>query len=84
MSALNGINDRVRRSMCLTWGADQGERMEARISEDDWNEVMKVLNFYANHNHWMSLGEDGPQKLLVANGDTSSVEGWAMAEGVRQ
>lgn len=74
MTALAEIQDRVRNSMCLTWGADQGERMEARISEADWNEVVKVLEFYAKHEHWISIGEDGPQTVLVAHGDVQGVE----------
>ena len=84
MSALNEINDRVRRSICPTWSFDGGERMEGRISEEDWNRVMLVLNFYADHHHWMSQSETGPHKLLVANGDVPGVDGWAMAEGVQQ
>jgi len=55
--------------------------MEARISEADWNEVVKVLEFYAKHEHWISIGEDGPQTVLVAHGDVQGVDGWAMAEG---
>lgn len=44
--------------------------------------MRKALEFYARHEHWMTLGEQpGSQhKILVANGDTDSVEGWAMAE----
>lgn len=83
--SLKAINERVLGSMCWTSSFhDDGirTRKEARISEADWAEVCKALSFYAKHEHWMSLGEDGPRTLLVAQGDKSGVDGWTMAEGI--
>lgn len=44
------------------------------------DDVIAAVEFYARHEHWMGTAEDGPQKLLIANGDTSGVDGWAVAE----
>lgn len=82
MSKLSEIVARVEPSMCMTYGTQHPEgREEARISKDDWEALKTIVVFYANHNHWMSLGEDGPQVLLVAHGDVPGVEGWSVAEG---
>jgi hypothetical protein len=76
------ICQRVEASMCITYGAAHPEgRVEARISRDDWEALRKIVEFYGRHEHWMSLGEDGPRTLLVAMGDLPGADGWSMAAG---
>lgn len=49
---------------------------------DEKTRLRQALEFYARHEHWMSLdgnlGSD--RKLLIANGDTTDTDGWAVAE----
>ena len=44
--------------------------------------LRKALDFYARREHWMARTENlaCSRKLLVANGDTSGTNGWAVAE----
>ena len=45
------------------------------------DELVAALEFYARGEHWMALAgdSDGPSKVLIANGDTPDVDGWAVA-----
>lgn len=49
---------------------------------DEKTRLRRALEFYARHEHWMALGEgtNNDQKLLIANGDTTDTNGWAVAE----
>lgn len=77
---MKDIYARVEASMCMSYGTEHPNgREEARISREDWDAVVRALNFYADRNHWMSASEDGPQNLLVAQGDFPSLDGWLMA-----
>jgi len=46
------------------------------------SKMLRAITFYAKHEHWMTLTDDADalHKVLVANGNTESCEGWAMAE----
>jgi hypothetical protein len=55
----------------------QEEEAEARPSRD---KLIEALGFYARHEHWMSLSDDGPQRVLIAMKGKSSPEGWSVAE----
>lgn len=45
-------------------------------------ELIKALEFYANHNHWMTLGQDADalHSILVAHGQSDGYQGWSEAE----
>lgn len=50
------------------------------ISERD--ALKKAVEFYANHNHWMSIAENGDASNLVAHGKNfdGTSNGWVEAE----
>jgi len=51
-------------------------KLETRLEEAE-----KVIKFYANKNHWMSITEAGDQRLLVAHGSRfdGTSNGWVEA-----
>lgn len=44
MTTIADIAKRVEASMCMTYGREQGGRMEARISQADWEALLALLN----------------------------------------
>jgi len=59
-------------------------RQEIEILNRENKKLKSVLEFYADQNHWMRLGEKGDHQLLVAHGKNfdGTSNGWVEAENI--
>jgi hypothetical protein len=55
----------------------QEESQEAIPSRD---KLIQAMRFYAQHEHWMKLTEDGPHRFLIGTGVNRDAGGWSVAE----
>ena len=60
----------------------EAESLAEQSIEDRLDEYENALKFYARHEHWMSIAEDGLRREFVAMAGDGEQHGWLIAEKI--